>query len=72
MILSCELNALHVQIVRLWLYLAQFVLGTMFFSFGVKDPFVIMNVSPTCYLVEKPKLPFAAKELHVPCLICKS
>jgi hypothetical protein len=44
MILSCELNVFHVQIVRLWLYLAQFVLGTMFFSFGVKDPFVIMNV----------------------------
>jgi hypothetical protein len=26
------------------LYLASFMLGTMFFSFGIKDPFVIMNV----------------------------
>jgi hypothetical protein len=44
MILSCELNASHVQIVHLWLYLSYFVLGTMFFLFGVNDPFIIMNV----------------------------
>jgi hypothetical protein len=40
----------------------------MFFSVGIKDPFIIMNVYPTCYLMEKPKLLFAAKALHVPCL----
>ena len=49
--------------------LLNLCLDIMPFSFGVKDPFVIMNVYPTCYLVEEPKLLFAAKALHVPCLI---
>jgi hypothetical protein len=44
----------------------------MFFSFGIKDPFIIMNVYSTCYLVEKLKLLYVAKALHVPCLTCKS
>jgi hypothetical protein len=36
-------DGFHVHFGCLWLYLAYFVLGTMFFSFGIKDPFIIMN-----------------------------
>jgi hypothetical protein len=43
MILSCELNAFHVKILCGYI-LFNLYLGTMFFSFGVNDPSVIMNV----------------------------
>jgi hypothetical protein len=47
------------------------VLGTMFFPFGGKRSIYHHDAYPTCYLVEKPKLLFAAKALHVPFFICK-
>jgi hypothetical protein len=35
-------------------------------------PSTSTTTKPTCYLVEKPKILFATKALHVPCLTCKS
>jgi hypothetical protein len=44
-ILSCEWNTLLAHFVLKWLYLLlNLCLGIMLFSFGVKDPFVTMNV----------------------------
>jgi hypothetical protein len=48
--------------------LLNLCLGIILFSFGVKDPIVIINVYPTFYLVEDHKLIFVANALHVPCL----
>jgi hypothetical protein len=44
LILSCELNPLHAHFCSLGNILLNLCLGIMLFSFGVKDPVVIMNV----------------------------